>query len=174
VVVTLLAVAACGGLPDLLILSSVMRYGGDFTPALVILSMVGVWQGCHLLANAPLARTVWLAYTSVLAILSAVFGMLLAVSYRDYFQNYNPDLLNRLKAVFPSARVVLTSAMFLANGAALCFPLLGGKSQTSTRVDVPPRTTWRRVFCVVLFLLSSSLVLGLLSAFILKKLSGDP
>ncbi len=132
----LLAVAVCGVIPDLIMtLGSAMRYSADFVPSLVIFSMLGVWQGYYLLAARGPAKNVWLVYWSIMAILSAGSGFVLAFSYRNHFRALNPDLLDTLAATLPNGAVVLIGSIVLIHCAALCVPLLGWGGLTGPRLQ---------------------------------------
>lgn len=57
-----------------------MRYMQDFMPALMMLSLIGFWQGYKLLAPRPAARKLYAVFGIVLAIASIIISTLLAIS----------------------------------------------------------------------------------------------
>jgi hypothetical protein len=76
-----------------------MRYLTDVTPSLVILAMIGVWQGFRLLRAKTLARRTWISVVSAFAFLSIIFGILLGVtSYFNDFKHHNRVLFDYLRS----------------------------------------------------------------------------
>jgi hypothetical protein len=57
-----------------------MRYTGDFMPSLMILSITGFWQGYQSLNSKILARKLYIAFGAILASISIVLSVLLAIS----------------------------------------------------------------------------------------------
>lgn len=81
--------AVLGGAPAFFLLAATMRYMGDFTPCLVILAVIGLWQ---LPAHWPAARR--LALPTILASISIAIGLLLAViGYQAHFPTFHPGYL---------------------------------------------------------------------------------
>jgi hypothetical protein len=60
-----------------------MRYMEDFMPSLIMLSVIGFWQGYSYLLHKPLMRKIYAVFGVVLASASIVFSMLLAISVND-------------------------------------------------------------------------------------------
>jgi len=60
-----------------------MRYAEDFMPSLIILSVIGFWQGYSLLSHKLLARKVYVAFGLLLASITIVVSTLLAISVND-------------------------------------------------------------------------------------------
>lgn len=62
-----------------------MRYAEDFMPALTLLSIIGFWQGYRSLARDPKKGRMFAMFGTVLAGISAIVGILLALS--NFFTN---------------------------------------------------------------------------------------
>lgn len=60
-----------------------MRYMEDFMPALIMLSVIGFWQGHQMLADKPVLRKYFTSFGFVLAIISIVMSNLIAISIND-------------------------------------------------------------------------------------------
>jgi hypothetical protein len=60
-----------------------MRYAEDFMPSLILLSVIGFWQGYSHLLNKPMARRLYAAAGVLLAGTSIIVSTLLAVSIND-------------------------------------------------------------------------------------------
>jgi len=60
-----------------------MRYAEDFMPSLIMLSVIGFWQGYSLLSHKLLARKVYVAFGLLLASITIVVSTLLAISIND-------------------------------------------------------------------------------------------
>jgi len=58
---------------------AIMRYQADFTPSLVLLSVLGFWQAYYYLRHNSLARYLFVFFSLCLAILSITIGLLLAI-----------------------------------------------------------------------------------------------
>jgi hypothetical protein len=57
-----------------------LRYIGDFLPFLIILSVIGFWQGYRFSANRSLTNTLYILSGILLACISMLMGTLLAIS----------------------------------------------------------------------------------------------
>ena len=57
-----------------------MRYAEDFMPALVLLSIIGFWQGYQLLSRDPQQGKLYTSLGVVLAAISVITAILLAIS----------------------------------------------------------------------------------------------
>ena len=85
----LISAAFLGGAPALFLLAATMRYMADFSPCLVILAVIGLWE---LPARWPAARR--LVLPTLVAALSITIGLLLAViGYKAHFPTYHPGYL---------------------------------------------------------------------------------
>ena len=60
-----------------------MRYLADFTPLLVVLSVIGFWQGYQLLSEKPVLRRFYVTLGLTAACISMVSSTLLAISVND-------------------------------------------------------------------------------------------
>ncbi|HET7144407.1 MAG TPA: hypothetical protein VFI68_10340 [Anaerolineales bacterium] len=60
-----------------------MRYMEDFMPSLIMLSVIGFWQGYQRLAGKPALRKYFTSFGFVLAIISIVISNLIAISIND-------------------------------------------------------------------------------------------
>jgi hypothetical protein len=60
-----------------------MRYLEDLMPALLILSMIGFWQGVQLLSNKPVRKRIYINTGIVLIIISIVVSTLVALSINN-------------------------------------------------------------------------------------------
>jgi hypothetical protein len=70
-----------------------IRYFGDFLPSLVILSIIGFWQGYRYYAAHPTSRMVYLAVGIGFMTVSIVASILLAISFSlPRFEEFNPHL----------------------------------------------------------------------------------
>ena len=79
-----------------------MRYLLDLTPALSLLAVIGFWQSLAFYKNRPIARSILSIVCISLIIYSIVISFLLAISgdIKD-FSGFSPDLLQKLRQVFP-------------------------------------------------------------------------
>lgn len=59
---------------------SSMRYAEDFMPSLIILSIIGFWQGCQSLSSKPSSRKLYMIFGVFLASSSILLNILLAIS----------------------------------------------------------------------------------------------
>jgi hypothetical protein len=57
-----------------------MRYWGDVTPSLMVLSVIGFWQGYNSLAHKPITRRLYIIFGLIFASASILLSMLLAIS----------------------------------------------------------------------------------------------
>jgi hypothetical protein len=79
----------------------VTRYITDFSPSLVLLSILGFWLGYRFLAPWPMARKVYLFGGVSLMFASVVISSLLVLSIRTpNYQAWNPVLWNHLTNLF--------------------------------------------------------------------------
>ncbi|HUH97717.1 MAG TPA: hypothetical protein VLZ89_10190 [Anaerolineales bacterium] len=78
------------------------HYQTDFTPCLVILSIIGFWQGCGFMARKPEAvHKLYVAAGMALMAASILIGILLAFSaHAAQFQQSNPVLWKQLLGLF--------------------------------------------------------------------------
>jgi len=60
-----------------------MRYIEDFMPSLVILSLIGIWQGYQMLADKPALKKYFIPFGLVLVIASIVMSVLIAISINN-------------------------------------------------------------------------------------------
>ncbi len=67
----------------LLFFWSAMRYIEDFMPFLMVLSMVGFWQGYSLLLQKPYVRNAYATFACILAAMTITISTALAVSIND-------------------------------------------------------------------------------------------
>ncbi len=78
-----------------------MRFLAEFIPSLMLLSILGVWQGYHLLQRKPLGRHIYVFFTLYLAVVTILVSLLLAMSENyNRFQHYNPHLMKQLIQLF--------------------------------------------------------------------------
>jgi hypothetical protein len=79
----------------------VTRYFVDFSPSLVILSIIGFWLGYRFLNRWPIARKVYILAGVALMLASVVVSNLLVLSIRTpNYQAWNPVLWNQLTRLF--------------------------------------------------------------------------
>ena len=77
------------------------RYIADFMPSLVLLSIIGFWQGCSFLDNKPVLHKLYVAVGIILMVASIIASILLALSaHAEQFQEFNPVLWNHLIRLF--------------------------------------------------------------------------
>jgi hypothetical protein len=106
IILCLFGAVILGFAPVTMMYGSTMRYLADVTPSLVILSMIGVWQGFRLLRAKALARRTWISVVSAFAFLSITFGILLGVtSYFNDFKHHNRVLFDYLRSLTDSSRI---------------------------------------------------------------------
>ena len=73
------------------------RFLTDFMPSLILLSIIGFWQGCSFLSHKPVLHKLYVAVGMILMATSIVVGVLLAFSaHSAQFQAFNPILWNHL------------------------------------------------------------------------------
>lgn len=60
-----------------------MRYIEDFMPSLVILSVIGFWQGYQIFTDKPALKKYFISFGLALAIISIVMSSLIAISIND-------------------------------------------------------------------------------------------
>jgi len=78
------------------------RYLVDFLPALVLLSIIGFWQGFRYFSSRPASRVLYLIFGISLIAVSILVSILLAFALSpSYFNNYNPQLWRILTHFFP-------------------------------------------------------------------------
>ncbi len=78
-----------------------IRFLADVVPSLLLLSVLGVWQGYAYLKNRPAGRRLFTLAVIILGVLSIVVSLLLtmAESYPQ-FKHYNPLLLRQILLLF--------------------------------------------------------------------------
>ena len=77
------------------------RYIADFMPSLVLLSIMGFFQGYSLLTYKPVITKIYSAVGIILIVISTIISILLALSaHAEQFQQFNPILWNRLIGLF--------------------------------------------------------------------------
>jgi hypothetical protein len=84
-------------LPILFYISNNMRYLADVVPMLVLLSILGFWQGTDLLAMRPGLRRCFVTLVILLVVYSVVVSLLLAITGNEArFEHLNPVLFETL------------------------------------------------------------------------------
>jgi hypothetical protein len=82
--------------------ASTMRYLGDVTPGLTVLSVLGLSRLVETQRDRRWARFSLLGVATLAAIYTAAIGLLLgSVSYFGFLPNVNPELWGRLERLFP-------------------------------------------------------------------------
>ncbi len=77
------------------------RFLADFMPSLVLLSIVGFWQGYSFLAPKPTFQRLYVAVGMILMATSIIVSVTLALSaHAAQFQEFNPVLWNHLIRLF--------------------------------------------------------------------------
>ena len=77
------------------------RFLADFMPSLVLLSIIGFWQGHSFLISKPAIHKLYVAVGIALMVTSIVVSILLAFSaHAAQFQEFNPILWNHLIRLF--------------------------------------------------------------------------
>ncbi len=77
------------------------HYQTDFVPSLVILSIIGFWQGYSLLISKPAIRKLYVAAGMILMVASIIISILLVLSaHAPQFQRSDPVLWNDLVNLF--------------------------------------------------------------------------
>ena len=77
------------------------RFFTDFTPSLVLLSVIGFWQGYAFLIDRSISRKVYVAVGITLIVISILISNLSALSAQaGDFQRFNPILWNHLNNLF--------------------------------------------------------------------------
>jgi hypothetical protein len=83
--------------PLLLFIAANMRYLADAVPSLVLLSILGFWQGAEFLTARPALRRLFIFLVILLVAYSAITSLLLAVTGSEArFENLNPTLFEQL------------------------------------------------------------------------------
>ena len=78
------------------------RYTADFMPSLILLSIVGFWQGYRFMTDKPSLRKLYVAAGMVLMVISVIMSILLALAENAaQFQQFNPALWHDLINFFP-------------------------------------------------------------------------
>ena len=78
------------------------RYTADFMPSLILLSIVGFWQGYRFMTDKPSLRKLYAAAGMVLMVISVMMSILLALAENAaQFQQFNPALWHYLINFFP-------------------------------------------------------------------------
>ena len=79
-----------------------MRYLVDFLPALVLLSVIGFWQGFRYFSTRPVSRALYLVLGIGLIAISIIASILLTFSFSpSYFNNYHHQLWREIISFFP-------------------------------------------------------------------------
>lgn len=79
----------------------VTRYIADFSPSLVILSIIGFWLGYHFLIHWPTTQKIYTAGSIGLMLVSVFISNFLVFSMREsIYQTVNPILWNQLSDLF--------------------------------------------------------------------------
>ena len=77
------------------------RYIADFMPSLVLLSIMGFFQGYSLLTHKPGIAKIYSAIGIILIVISIIVSIVLALSaHAEQFQQFNPILWNHLISLF--------------------------------------------------------------------------
>ena len=77
------------------------RFLIDFMSSLVLLSIIGFWQGYNFLSHKSALYKLYVAVGMILIITSIVVSVLLAFSaHAEQFQEFNPILWNHLIRLF--------------------------------------------------------------------------
>jgi len=77
------------------------RFFTDFISSLILLSIIGFFQGYNFPINKPAIRKIYVAAGIILMAISIVINILLALSaHAEQFQQFNPILWNRLISLF--------------------------------------------------------------------------
>jgi len=78
------------------------RYILDFMPSLILLSLIGFWQGYRFMTDKPSLRKWYLVAGMMLMVISVIISILLALSQNALqFQQFNPVLWKHLIDFFP-------------------------------------------------------------------------
>ena len=78
------------------------RYAADFIPSLILLSIVGFWQGYRFTMDKPSLRKLYVAVGMILMAISVIISILLVLSeHAAQFQQFNPALWHDLINFFP-------------------------------------------------------------------------
>lgn len=76
------------------------RFFIDFSPPLVILSIIGFWSGYSFLSRWPIVRNIYTTAGTILMIVSVVVSSLLVFAMRaEIYQGWNPNLWNQLSSL---------------------------------------------------------------------------
>ncbi len=78
------------------------RYTLDFMPSLILLCVVGFWQGYQFMADKPSIRKLCVVGGILLMVISVIVSILLALAENSLqFQQFNPVLWDHLIKFFP-------------------------------------------------------------------------
>lgn len=84
-------------LPIVVHVSATMRHLADVVPTLCILSTIGFWLGYRSISGRPGSRYWYLLFAWLVTLVTAVMGLLLAVTgYAARFENLNPELFDKI------------------------------------------------------------------------------
>ena len=77
------------------------HYQIDYVPSIVMLSVIGFWQGYGFLTHKPTIRKLYVAVGIILMITSIIVSFLLVLSaHTEQFQKFDPVLWNSLINLF--------------------------------------------------------------------------
>ena len=78
-----------------------MRFLSEFSPSLMVLAALGLWQGYRVAQGKAASRYAYVAGVSAFAIAGIVIGVLVTFGgHNSWFQHYNPQLLKQLVRFF--------------------------------------------------------------------------
>jgi len=97
-IATLLGCFIIGFLSFLAFFWAALRYFEDFLPSLIILSIIGFWQGCRYYSTRPGHRTLYLVVGIGLIAISIIASTLIGLSFGSpRFEEFNSHLWNFLQ-----------------------------------------------------------------------------
>jgi hypothetical protein len=100
-IISLLGAFLFGFAPIVIYFFVETRFLTDFMPSLVLLSIIGFWQGYNFMRHKPALHKLYVAVGIILIITSIVISVLLAFSaHAEQFQEFNPILWNQLIRLF--------------------------------------------------------------------------
>ncbi len=100
-IISLLGSFLFGFAPVVLFFFVQTRYLTDFVPSLILLSIMGFWQGYISITYKLAIRRLYVALGIILIVTSIIISILLALSANAaQFQQFNPILWNRLTSLF--------------------------------------------------------------------------
>jgi hypothetical protein len=77
------------------------HYQIDYVPSIVVLSIIGFWQGYGFLTHKPTIRKLYVAAGIILMVASIVISILLVLyAHTAQFQKFSPVLWNSLISLF--------------------------------------------------------------------------